>query len=150
MKKLILLILLMLACAAARAESRELPKMELTSDSLSVAISTEIKGYVDRKTIKLKFGDRGFRAGLLVAMLEACPRGCGFDPSEYIGYIEIEGNLIFLEPSCAEYGDWFSSLPESREFESRDVGLMHDGSMYWNFILLGLDDIVLESYQTGW
>lgn len=150
MKRVILLILLTLMCATARAESYKLQKMELTSDSLAVAISTQIRGHVDGMYVKLKLGDRGFRGGLLIAMVVARSSIYGLDPSKYIGYLEIDGNLIFVDSACAEYSDWFTTLPESRQFESIEGGLAHDGVIYWNFILLGSDDIVLESSQTGW
>lgn len=150
MKRVILLIFLMLMCATARAESYELHKMELTSDSLAVAISTQIRGEVDNMNVELKLGDRGFRAGLLFAMIVARSRVYGLDPSKYIGYLEIDGNLIFVNPECAEYSDWFLTLPESRQFESVEKGLAHDGVLYWNFILLSPSDIVLESSLTAW
>lgn len=146
---IIILLFLLPSLFFIKAENVELTEMRLVSDSLILAIQSNVNCDGQKEFAELSFGDKGFNAGLLFATVVVKYNLCGFNPSKYIGFLTIGDYLVFIDKSCLKHMDWFKYLPNKRFFHSSEMST-RDGTAYWNFILLSKTDIILQSVSRGW
>ena len=130
-------------------------KLNLTSDSLRNEIEHIIGNHKIYDTITdfavLNFNNGGFSGKYKFATLIIYDKQNIPKSDNYIGYLEIDELPILVKSANVVCDSMFSKQENvTKKFKIPEHSIVTDGHIYWNFLIINKNDVILESFIENW